>query len=217
MQESTSKEKMLKKIRKALMYKSETDYSNLDFSSPIYKASEDSLEITFAQKFSALNGKFIFCENENEFLENFSFLIKDNNWSDIFCFEPEIKELLKKEKISFFDSSENLAAAKIGLTTCESLVARTGTVLVSSRQASGRRLPFYSEVHLVVAYSSQLVFTLKEALKQITAKYENKLPSMITAISGASSTSDIEKTLIQGAHGPRDIFVFLIDDISVQA
>ncbi|HVA99243.1 MAG TPA: LUD domain-containing protein [Bacteroidia bacterium] len=217
MQESTSKEKMLKKIRKALMYKSDTDYSNLDFSSPIYKAAEDSLEITFAQKFSALNGKFIFCENESEFLENFSFLIKDNNWTNVFCFEPSLKNLLKKESILFSDVTENISEAKIGLTTCECLVARTGSVLVSSRQASGRRLPFYSEVHLVVAYSSQLVYTMKEALKNISAKYENRLPSMITAISGVSSTSDIEKTLIQGAHGPREIFVFLIDDITSQS
>ena len=36
---------------------------------------------------------------------------------------------------------------------------------------------------------------------------------MISTITGPSRTSDIEKTLVQGAHGPKEVFVFLIDDI----
>ncbi|MEI7965949.1 MAG: LUD domain-containing protein [Chitinophagaceae bacterium] len=44
-------------------------------------------------------------------------------------------------------------------------------------------------------------------------KYGKDLPSMITTISGPSKTADIEKTLVQGAHGPKEIIVFLIDDV----
>jgi L-lactate dehydrogenase complex protein LldG len=35
---------------------------------------------------------------------------------------------------------------------------------------------------------------------------------MISIISGPSRTADIEKTLVMGAHGPRELYVFLIDD-----
>ena len=84
--------------------------------------------------------------------------------------------------------------------------------MVSSKQMSGRRLNVYPEVHIVLAYASQLVPDLKQALKQVKLKYEPNYPSMITFITGPSRTADIEKTLVLGAHGPKEIYVFLVDD-----
>lgn len=216
MQDSTtSKEKILKKIRKALIHKSSQEIGDVDKESEIFTASEEPLEIQFAQNFSALNGKFIFCENETEFIENFEFIAKDNNWENIFSLEPQIKTLLTKGNIKFSDKEEDLLKTDIGLTLCECLIARTGSVMVSSKQASGRRVPVYSNFHIVVAYTSQLVNHVKDGLKLIKEKYNNQLPSMISTITGPSRTADIEKTLVQGAHGPREIFVFLIDDLHV--
>jgi len=43
-------------------------------------------------------------------------------------------------------------------------------------------------------------------------KYKDEYPSMISLITGPSRTADIEKTLIIGAHGPKEVYVFLIDD-----
>jgi len=37
---------------------------------------------------------------------------------------------------------------------------------------------------------------------------------MISNITGPSRTADIEKTLVLGAHGPKELFVFLVDDFS---
>lgn len=212
MQESTSKEKVLKKIRKALIQGSSIDSSDVDFESEIYAKTEDPLEITFAQNFSAINGKFIFCENENELSEAIALLIQENNWKTIFCLENRIKEILQKGEIQFSDNQRDFLTTDIGITFCESLVARTGSVIISSKQVSGRRLVVYPNIHVVVAYTSQLVFNIKDALKGIRTKYGTQLPSMISIISGPSRTADIEKTLVQGAHGPKEIFVFLIDD-----
>ena len=210
---TTSKEKTLKKIRKALSQKSPREVGDVDTESEIFTSSEDPLEIQFAQNFSALNGKFIFCENENEFIENFSFFAKDNNWKNLFCLEPSIKSILSKGKIKFSDKESDFLKTDIGLTLCECLVARTGSIIITSKQASGRRLPVYANFHIVVAYTSQLVYNIKDGLKYIREKYNNQLPSMISTITGPSKTADIEKTLVQGAHGPKEIFVFLIDDI----
>ncbi|MCD4734442.1 MAG: LUD domain-containing protein [Bacteroidales bacterium] len=38
------------------------------------------------------------------------------------------------------------------------------------------------------------------------------MPSQITVISGPSRTADIEKTLVMGAHGPCELYVFLTED-----
>jgi len=208
----TSKEKILKKIRKALTTKSSREYGDIDKRSEIFVTSEEPLEIQFAQNFSAADGKFIFCENEEEFTESFEFLAHDNQWENIFTVEPKIKELLQNTSIKFSEKEEDFLKTDIGLTLCENIVARTGSVIVSSKQISGRRLPVYSNFHIVIAFTSQLVYNINDSLKYIKEKYNNNLPSMISAITGPSKTADIEKTLVQGAHGPREIILFLIDD-----
>ena len=60
-------------------------------------------------------------------------------------------------------------------------------------------------------FLQQLVDDLKQALKLIRLKYDT-IPSMISLITGPSRTADIEKTLVMGAHGPKELYVFLIDD-----
>jgi L-lactate dehydrogenase complex protein LldG len=218
MQDSTtSKEKILKKIRKALIHKSLQEIGDVNTESDIFVNSEEPLEVQFAQNFVNVNGKFVFCENENEFLENFAGIIRDNNWEQLFCLEPVIQGLLKKAGISFLDQEQELKDANIGITFCECLIARTGSIVISSKQASGRRLPIYANFHIVIAYTSQLLLHVKDALKYIREKYNNQLPSMISTITGPSRTADIEKTLVQGAHGPKEIFVFLIDDTPAES
>jgi L-lactate dehydrogenase complex protein LldG len=66
-------------------------------------------------------------------------------------------------------------------------------------------------VHVVIARSSQVVLEIGDALAGIKGKY-GQMPSQVSMITGPSRTADIEKTLVLGAHGPRDLFVFLLND-----
>ena len=210
-EESTTKAKILKKVRKALIHKSAAPV-NVDFDSDIYQKAEEPLEILFAQQLTKLNGKFIYCENEAELSENISSLLEENKWDKVFCFEKQAKEILKKSKIGFSENENDIAHVNVGVSLCEFLAARTGSVLVTSRQNAGRRLPAFANYHIVIVYSSQLVYTRKEALNGIKKKYSKDFPSMIVNVTGPSRTADIEKTLVQGAHGPKEIYVFLVDE-----
>jgi L-lactate dehydrogenase complex protein LldG len=58
-----------------------------------------------------------------------------------------------------------------------------------------------------------LVYDIKEGLQLIKEKYGN-LPSLITLATGPSRTADIEKTLVVGVHGPKEVYVFLVDKTS---
>jgi L-lactate dehydrogenase complex protein LldG len=217
MQDSTtSKEKVLKLVRQALIQKALIEQKDVDQESEIYTPSEDPLELQFAQNFAELNGKFVFCESENEFIENINYLAKEDEWKNIHCKEPALQELLKQANIDYSNKESDFLQTNIGITFCECIVARTGSIIASSKQLAGRRLFVYPNVHIVVAYASQLVVDIKDALKFLKNKYNDQLPSMITSITGPSRTADIEKTLVQGAHGPKEIFLFLIDDISVE-
>ena len=68
-------------------------------------------------------------------------------------------------------------------------------------------------MHICIAYMNQLVYEVKEGLQQLKEKYAKELPSMITFATGPSRTADIEKTLIVGVHGPKEVFVFLVDSL----
>lgn len=85
--------------------------------------------------------------------------------------------------------------------------------MVSSAQAFGRTLTVYPPIHWVVARSSQLVPRLKDAFGLLRQRYpDQNYPSMVSTITGPSRTADIEKTLVLGAHGPRELWVFLLED-----
>ena len=214
MQESKTRAKVLKKIRQALIHKTKNVYPNLDFESQIYSSSDETLDVLFAQQFTKVNGHFLFCENEIEFIENIISLAEQKKWSGFLCWEKKIKNILDECHFPYSsnDSDFSKFEGTVGVTLCENLIARTGSVIISSKQTSGRRLPVFPDTHIVLAYTSQLVLEIKDALQNIKLKYGAQLPSMISAITGPSRTADIEKTLVQGAHGPKEIFVFLIDD-----
>lgn len=217
MEESTSREKILKKVRAALINKSRLEYAAIDFESNIYPNPEEPLELVFAQQFSDIGGQFIFCENEEDFCYNIHALTTDESFGKSWCGEPEFQLLLKKANVPFLSSPSEITGADTSITGCEFLIARTGSILVSSKQLSGRRAPVYPHQHIVIAKTSQLIFNLKEALELMKGKYPDGLPSLVSMITGPSRTADIEKTLVQGAHGPKEIYVFMIDDIPPSA
>lgn len=213
MEESTSREKVLKSIRNSLLGKTPNPYSEVDTDSKIYTDLDESLALNFAQEFTDLGGKFIYCEDEDDLKNVLYQFIQSEDLQPLYCREIELKNMLLDMDVSFIEEESELKNIKSALTGCEFLIARFGSVLVSSASNSGRRANFFAEKHLVVAYASQLVPEIKDALIGMREKYNGKLPSMITQITGASRTADIEKTLVLGMHGPKEIYVFFVDDI----
>ena len=212
MEESTSREKVLKKVRDALIEKTEPPYPIIDQESPVFRDITEPLDVNFAQELVKVSGKFVYCDSEDEFPALLQQFILEKDWAVLFCLDPVIQRLLKEAGIPFVSQQEEFLEARIGITRCEYLIARLGSVMVSSHQNPGRRLIVYPEVHIVMSYTSQLVPDLKHALQNIRKKYNHQYPSMLSVITGPSRTADIEKTLVLGAHGPRELYVFLIDD-----
>lgn len=212
MEESTSKEKVLKYVREALISKTDQPFPKIDYEKPVFAEMEESLDINFAQELTNAGGLFIYCESEEEVIDGLKFLMKDRNWDSIFALEPTIISLLHKGQINCIFDHSQLTRAIVGMTRCESLVARLGSIMVSTGQMTGRQIFIYPEIHIVLAYASQLVGDLKDAIVKLRKKYEQRMPSMVTLITGPSRTADIEKTLVMGAHGPKELYVFLLED-----
>lgn len=208
---TTAKEKMLKSIRQALLQKRDNPHPDFE-DSQLYKDEEEGLDITFAREFTNVSGKFVYCDGEIAVIENLIALVEQLEVSKIYTWEPSVQELLKTYGFPFLTTDRDFSSAEVGITTCEALIARNGSIMVSSANAGGRRLSIYPPVHIVFAQASQLVMDIRHALKAIQDKYGQNLPSMLTTITGPSRTADIEKMLVLGAHGPKELYVFLIED-----
>ncbi len=209
--EITSREHILKNIRQALSEKTTQRFPNVDWDSDLYVKGSESLDVEFANAFKKVGGRFVFCENELDFVEKIVTLSQENKWKQFYCKEQGLKNIFEKVEFPYTEDPNGFPEGMVGITTCEALVSRLGSILISSKQGSGRRLFVIPTIHIIVAYTSQLVPEMKDGLQLIKNKYGENIPSMIASITGPSRTADIEKTLVTPAHGPRDIFVFLID------
>lgn len=207
---SPSKENILKKIRKALSHSTPLPFPQSEGTGSVYLPSRQELEIEFAEQFNKLQGRFIFCLNQAELAFQFSSLVKKQNWEKIFCIEPELRELAGQQLADRF-ASKDLPHCDASVTGCEFLVARTGSIVMSTAKPSGRTASVYAPVHICIAFTNQLVYDIKDALQGLKEKYGNNMPSLITFATGPSRTADIEKTLVVGVHGPGEVFCFLVE------
>lgn len=207
---SPSKENILKKIRKALSHSTPLPFPQSEGSQSVFNPLEQEMEVEFAEQFTKLQGKFIYCINQQEFAFQLSSLIKKQDWEKVYCLEEKLIAPVATQLASRLVKTD-LANCDVSVTGCESLVARTGTIVLSSAQLSGRTTSVYAPIHICIAYTSQLVYDLKDALQAAKDKYGTNLPSLLTFATGPSRTADIEKTLVVGVHGPKEVYLFLIE------
>ena len=210
MQVSQAKENILKRIRQALVNPTPVPFPQSEGNSSVYAPPKQENEIEFAENFGKIQGRFLYCSNTEEMLMLLKQLISQQEWAQVFCREKGLLPILE-EPLKGLLISDDLPDADVSITGCEALIARTGSIMMSSAQDSGRTVSVYAPVHICIAYSSQLVYDIRDGIELLTEKYKNKIPSFITVATGPSRTADIEKTLVVGVHGPKDVYVFLVD------
>ncbi len=201
---SPAKENILKRIRQALSNPVPLPFPNSEGTNSVYLPKKDELEILFGEEFTKLQGKFAFCIDEADMQLQVQQLIKDRNWTKVFCVDDRWENA--------FSTSIHLESCDLSITGCEYLVARTGSIVMSAAEQSGRTVSVYAPVHICIAYTKQLVYDVKDALQLLKEKYHQQMPSLITFATGPSRTADIEKTLVTGVHGPKEVYCFLVDN-----
>ena len=207
---SASKENILKKIRKALSQSTPLPFPKSEGNESVFQPAQQEKEIEFAEQFTKLQGRFVYCINQQELAFQLNSLVKKMDWQKVYCLEDDLSKIAGSQ-LSDRIVKTGLADCDVSITGCECLVARTGTIVMSSAQESGRSTSVYAPVHICIAYSNQLVYDVKDALQLVKEKYNNAIPSLITFATGPSRTADIEKTLVVGVHGPKEVYLFLVE------
>lgn len=202
-----SRDQILNKLREGRASRPHIPFPEPDWSRSVFPKPEDLLA-TFVQEFETIAGQAIVAESDAELSNALKQLLVSKGVESVFCVDEAVKEVFAGDIV--LDSEESkFLSMKAAITRCEVLIARTGSIMVSSAHPSGRQLNFFPPIHIVWAKTSQLVPFVDDALQLMTERYGNDLPSMLSMITGPSRTADIEKTLVMGAHGPKELIVLI--------
>lgn len=102
-------------------------------------------------------------------------------------------------------SREAIATTEVGITSADYALADTGSLVIFGEP---RLLSLLPPCHIAIIEESQIVASLDDVFRL------HPLPDTFVVITGPSRTADIEMRLVRGVHGPGEIHVIIIEDVT---
>ena len=128
--------------------------------------------------------------------------------------EEWVKALAQSD-IELFSDQPALDRAHLNVidavvTTAAVGMADSGTIALDHGEGQGRRaLSLLPDRHICVVRTDQVVSDVPEGIARLAPALRARRP--VTWLSGGSATSDIELSRVEGVHGPRHLWVILVD------
>ncbi len=101
-----------------------------------------------------------------------------------------------------------------GVTFCNFCMADSGTVVLESTDEDIRLATTLPEKHFVLVDPVTVLEDNLAAVEPMTAIHQGHEAKFIAYITGPSRTADIERVLTIGCHGPRELHILLVENIS---
>ncbi len=125
----------------------------------------------------------------------------------------ETKEIVR---IAREEMRKHFTEADIGISGANLAIAESGTLVIISNEGNARLVTSLPPVHIALVTVEKFVQSLEQATilirALITASSGLKLTSYISLITGPSRTTDIEKELILGVHGPQELHIIILNN-----
>jgi L-lactate dehydrogenase complex protein LldG len=221
-----SRQQILERIREAVRYPAKHPSSehgavldgNEDFRQWLPKIpAQHSERIAFFERQSVdLKTHFVRCADLAVAAQQLVAIARTEGWQ-LVAYQSNLflAKLIGHLSITTLEVTASVAAAELekaaaGITLCEALIAQTGSVWLVARNAGGRALSVLPPHHVVVAHQSQLLPDLPAAFDLLHQRYGQNFPSFCTFVTGPSRTSDIERMLVLGAHGPKKLTILCV-------
>ncbi|MDE6494356.1 MAG: LUD domain-containing protein [Bacteroidales bacterium] len=213
MDEITPKERILKRIREALIAAPMAPQGMIDLESPVFAPVADTMEVVFAENFVRKGGRFVYCENADIALKSIQALVEENAWNGhVFCRDEAVESLLQLAGIDYGKEAVDAVVCKVGFCACRNLIANDGSLLFDTAQ-TGRRIFAQAETLVFVASIDQLLPDLRTAWK-LWKDQEGRMPSSVSIWTGLSHFTDVDGTAMTGL-GPKKIFLVFLDNIDL--
>src|SRR5690606_19195228 len=129
---SPAKENILKRIRKALSHSTPLPFPKSEGHESVYTPLQQEMEVEFAEQFSKLHGRFDFCISDQVLAYPLPSLVKKRAWSRVSCPEPAPVNPYREQCEGRLNNCEGPGDSDAAITGCECLVARTGSIVMSS-------------------------------------------------------------------------------------
>jgi L-lactate dehydrogenase complex protein LldG len=110
---------------------------------------------------------------------------------------------------------EKFFRADIGMSGANVLTADTGSIFLIENEGNIRFATNAPPVHIAVAGIEKILpaFGDGSLFVEVASRYAGYYaPTYVSIISGPSKTGDIEKVIIWGVHGPKEVHVILLDN-----
>lgn len=111
-----------------------------------------------------------------------------------------------KEYLS--DLPVQLADVELAILQSDLAVAENGAIWIAEEQMGQRVLPFITQHLAVIVNAKNIVATMHDAYSAIGITKQG----FGAFIAGPSKTADIEQSLVIGAHGPRSMSLFVLNE-----
>lgn len=179
----------------------------------IPEISHDALDITFAEHFVEKGGKFVYCETLAQAIDEIKTLSSELNWVHAYCWENEVKDMFCDYDFQRGAIGFTLEKSNATVCLCETLIAENGTFLLNPKQASRRRLPGFPKTQIFIAHSSQIVYSLSQALEMFRTANKGELPSVLNLADNTYGKYYYDDQLVLKADGPSDVYLILVDEV----
>ena len=124
---------------------------------------------------------------------------------------PELAALA--ETPAHYDDPHTLENIDLAVLRAHFGVAENGACWITEDRMIERALPFIAQHLALIIQKKDIVANMHEAYERIAdAEKDGMTYGFATFIAGPSKTADIEQSLVLGAHGPRSMTVFLLDE-----
>ena len=112
--------------------------------------------------------------------------------------------------------SAYVSRAVIGITGANAIAAEEGALVLLHNEGNIVQVAMRAEKHIVLVGTDKIYPNLEEAINMVKLQTFYATGSLRTSfvniITGPSQTADIEKQLIKGVHGPREICLIFVDN-----
>jgi iron-sulfur cluster protein len=111
--------------------------------------------------------------------------------------------------------------ADAGISGANLAIAESGTLVMVSNEGNARLVTTLPPVHIALVTTEKFVETLEQATTLLKALIIGssglKMTSYVSFITGPSKTTDIEKELVTGVHGPEELHIVILDNGRLEA
>jgi len=224
-----SREEILRRIRTGL-YRStdlhqpkEIMRQSTDIAAEL-KVEKSILINQFVEELTKVSGSARILEGEDSVRDFIIAFVEEHGLGSFAIWESDLLEKLhirdglesKGLKLAHSNKKEEMAKADIGITEADFGIANSGTVVLIADEKQPRTVSLIPPIHIAILKSDKIVGNINDFFARIINLFVgiesvDNITSCMTFITGPSRTADIELNLTLGVHGPKEIFVLVLD------